>query len=158
MTAFEGEEVLLSETLGSSNVGTYTSALACTGGGTLSGNTLTIGSTGADITCTYTNTGSTADLAITKTDGVAAVVVGGSTSYTIRVTNNGPDTATGAILKDPAVTGLSKTAVTCSSTPGLCVTAPTVAQLESGSFALPALADGKFYEITVTASVTATGK
>src|SRR5204863_299163 len=52
-----------------------------------------------------------ADLAITKTDGVGSVNAGGSTTYTITVTNNGPSSVSGAILKDPAASGLSKTAV-----------------------------------------------
>jgi LPXTG-site transpeptidase (sortase) family protein len=96
-----------------------------------------------------------ADLAITKTDGVTTVISGGSTIYTVRVTNNGPSSVSGAVLSDPAATGLSKTAAACSATPGQCTTAPTIAQLESGTFALPVLASGAFYEITVTADVTA---
>jgi uncharacterized repeat protein (TIGR01451 family) len=52
---------------------------------------------------------------------------------------------------------LSKTAVACSATPGTCVTAPTVAELESGTFALPMLVLGATYQITVTATVTAAG-
>ena len=98
-----------------------------------------------------------ADLSIAKTNGVASVTAGGSTTYTITVTNNGPSSATGAILADPAATGLSKTAVACSATPGQCATAPTVAELEGGAFALPALASGATYEIVVTATVTAGG-
>jgi Domain of unknown function DUF11 len=98
-----------------------------------------------------------ADLAITKTNGTTAVVSGSTTVYTIRVTNNGPSLVSGAILSDPAVTGLNATAVACSATPGQCVTAPTVTQLQSGTFALPTLANGEFYEITVTVTVTATG-
>src|SRR6185436_5436648 len=70
--------------------------------------------------------------------------------------NNGPSSVTGAILSDPAVAGLSKTGVTCSATPGQCVTPPTVAELEGGAFALPVLTSGQFYEITVTTDVTAT--
>ena len=97
-----------------------------------------------------------ADLTITKTDGVTNVNAGGSTSYTVRVTNNGPSTVTGAVLSDVAAAGLSKTAVVCSGTPGQCVTAPTIIQLESGTFALPVLTSGQFYEITVTATVSAT--
>jgi uncharacterized repeat protein (TIGR01451 family) len=96
-----------------------------------------------------------ADLAITKTDGVTSVNAGGSTTYTITVTNNGPSSVIGAILADPAVSGLSKTAAACSSTPGQCVSPPSVAQLEGGSFALPALASGATYEIAVSADVTA---
>ncbi len=41
-----------------------------------------------------------ADLAITKTDGVTSVVAGGSTTYTIVVTNNGPSSVTGATVAD----------------------------------------------------------
>jgi uncharacterized repeat protein (TIGR01451 family) len=96
-----------------------------------------------------------ADLSITKTDGVVIVNTGAATTYTIRVTNNGPSSVTGALLSDPAATGLTKTTVACSAAPGQCVTAPTVVQLQSGTFALPALAAGQYYEITVAATVTA---
>ena len=96
-----------------------------------------------------------ADLAITKTNGAASVNAGGSTVYTITVTNNGPSSVSGALLTDPVAAGLNKTAVACSATPGTCVIAPTVAQLESGSFALPTLANGATYQIVVTATVSA---
>ena len=43
-----------------------------------------------------------ADLAITKTDGVASVVAGTSTTYAITVTNNGPSTVpAGVVISDP---------------------------------------------------------
>jgi uncharacterized repeat protein (TIGR01451 family) len=96
-----------------------------------------------------------ADLSITKSNGAASVAAGGTTAYTVRVTNNGPSSVTGATLTDAAATGLSKTGVTCSATPGQCVSAPSVAQLEGGAFALPALSSGQFYEISVAANVTA---
>jgi len=99
----------------------------------------------------------TADLAITKNDGgLTAVDPNDTISYTVRVTNNGPSDVTGTILSDPAATGLSKTAVACSLDPGQCTTAPTIAELEGGTFALPTLNNGQFYEITVSAIVTAT--
>ncbi|MFY8207462.1 MAG: hypothetical protein ACOVKN_10570 [Arenimonas sp.] len=115
-------------------------------------------SPGVTIICTFTNALPSADLSITKTNGVTTLVSGAATTYTVRVSNAGPDAATGAIISDPAVTGLNKTAVACSAAVGnKYVTAPSVAQLEGGTFALPALAVGEFYEITVTATVTATG-
>src|SRR4029453_244345 len=43
----------------------------------------------------------------------------------------------------------------CSGTPGQCVVPPSVGQLESGTFALPLLANGATYQILVTATVTA---
>ena len=96
-----------------------------------------------------------ADLSVTKTNNVASLVVGTTTTYVIRATNQGPDTVTGALLSDPAAAGLAKTAVACSATPGACLTPPTIAELEGAVFALPTLASGAFYEIAVTASVTA---
>ena len=46
-----------------------------------------------------------ADLAITKTDGVTTATPGGSVTYTITASNAGPDVATGATVADtfPAV-------------------------------------------------------
>lgn len=95
------------------------------------------------------------DLVVTKTDGVTAVNANGTTTYTIRVTNNGPSSVAGATFSDPVAAGLSKTAVACSGTPGQCTTAPTVAELEGTTFALPTLASGQFYEVTVSANVIA---
>jgi uncharacterized repeat protein (TIGR01451 family) len=40
------------------------------------------------------------DLGLTYTDGTSGVIWGGSTTYTITVTNNGPSTVTGATLAD----------------------------------------------------------
>ena len=61
---------------------------------------------------------------------------------------------TGALLSDPATSGLSKTGVTC----GVgCVTPPSIAALEAGNFALPTLAVGASYQIGVTATVTSVG-
>ncbi|MES2932148.1 MAG: hypothetical protein V4805_01480, partial [Pseudomonadota bacterium] len=99
---------------------------------------------------------SQADFSITKTDSVTNVDAGASTVYTITVSNNGPSSVSGAILNDAFAAGLGKTAVGCSATPGQCVTPPSVGQLEGGSFALPALASGDTYQISVTATVSAT--
>ena len=96
-----------------------------------------------------------ADLAISKTDGVTTVTSGDPTTYTLTVTNGGPSAVTGALLADPAVAGLTKTNVVCAAVPGQCVTPPTVVELESGTFALPALANGQTYALEVTATVTA---
>ncbi len=96
---------------------------------------------------------SVADLAVVKTDGVTSVSSGGTTTYTITVINNGPSAST-ATLTDPAVTGLSKTAVACGTTPGVCTTAPTIANLEAG-FSTPSIPSGGTYQLRVTTNVTA---
>lgn len=97
-----------------------------------------------------------ADLAISKSDGITSIISGRSTDYSIVVTNNGPNSATGAVLRDLAASGMTKTTVVCASTPGVCTsgTTPTIAQLEAG-YALPTLAAGQTYRITVTVVVTA---
>jgi uncharacterized repeat protein (TIGR01451 family) len=171
-----------SGTTTTSGTGTYTFSVTYGGGGPVTititaskaGYTTTAGSIGtstcagngngtcspATVNLTLTPTAQQADLAITKSDGVTtSVLAGGTTTYTVRVTNNGPSSVTGAVLRDAAATGLSKTTVACSATPGQCTagTTPTIAALESaGGFALPALASGQFYEITIATSVTAT--
>lgn len=94
------------------------------------------------------------DLVVSKTNNVTQVYSGGTTTYTVRVTNNGPDTYTGTELKDVMGTGLTATAVTCSNAAGnKCATAPalnSLASIDTGS-----LASGEFYEVLVTARVDA---
>ncbi len=56
----------------------------------------------------------TADLSITKTDGVSTVIAGATTTYTIVVSNSGPSDAAGAQIKDTlpaAISSASYTAV-----------------------------------------------
>lgn len=97
-----------------------------------------------------------ADLAVTKTDGITTIASGNSTTYTLTVTNNGPSTITGGLLTDAAVSSMVKTGVSCAASAGQCTagTTPSIAQLEAG-YALPTLASGQSYSLTVTATVTA---
>ncbi|QQT92384.1 DUF11 domain-containing protein [Acinetobacter johnsonii] len=94
------------------------------------------------------------DLVVSKTNSTTQVYSGETTTYTVRVSNNGPDTYTGTLLKDVVGTGLTATAVACSEAPGnKCSTAPalnSLASVDTGS-----LASGEFYEILVTARVDA---
>ncbi len=48
----------------------------------------------------------TANLAITKTNNATSLAAGGTTTYTITVTNNGPSAVTGASIQDSAPAGL----------------------------------------------------
>ena len=104
-----------------------------------------------------------ADLAISKTDGATSVNPGGTTTYTIVVTNAGPAAADGAVFTDPAVANLSVTSVTCGSPSGgaACPTVPntTVALLQGAGIVIPALPSGGSVTFTVPATVagSATG-
>ncbi|MGG6461830.1 prealbumin-like fold domain-containing protein [Solilutibacter silvestris] len=106
---------------------------SCTAG-TLSGSSVTLAS-GQNATCTINNNDSNqADLSIIKTNGANSLVSGATTTYTITVSNAGPATATGAIVKDTPTSGLTcppGNAVTCSGTG--CPAGPlTVTSLTSG--------------------------
>lgn len=81
--------------------------------GTRTGNSYTIPGalmvSSKEFVCTFTNRRPQADLALTKTNTIAAgfndqaddtLVSGAQTTYTLRVTNNGPDSVTGAIVRD----------------------------------------------------------
>jgi uncharacterized repeat protein (TIGR01451 family) len=107
-----------------------------------------------------------ADLGVNLTDGVPAIAPGGSLTYTLTVTNAGPDAATGATVVDafPAVLGCSTTCVGTSGTtctagpfPGNIddiVTLPAGGTLTyTSSCTLSASATGT---LTNTATVTAT--
>ena len=86
------------------------------------------------------------------------MVSGSTQSYVIVVTNNGPDAANGAVVRDPPPTGLTCTAVTCSNATGgaTCATTPalTVANLQSaGGVALDTLPSGGSVRLTLTCTV-----
>ncbi|MBK9927935.1 MAG: DUF11 domain-containing protein [Anaerolineales bacterium] len=102
-----------------------------------------------------------ADLSITKTDGVAAVNAGGTTTYTIVVANAGPSAANNAVFTDPAVAGLTATGVTCGTATGgaACpaVPATTVALMQGAGIVIPTLPSGGSVTFTVNANVTAVG-
>ncbi|HET8900118.1 MAG TPA: isopeptide-forming domain-containing fimbrial protein [Rhodanobacteraceae bacterium] len=64
-----------------------------------------------------------ADLAITKDDGLSTVVPGQGVTYTLTVTNNGPDYVTGASVTDTLPATLTNASWTCSATAGASCTA-----------------------------------
>ena len=103
----------------------------------------------------------TTSLTISKTDGVANVVAGSTTSYTITVANLGPTAAPGATLTDPPAAGLSCTSVTCAVSAGTatCPASPTVAALQSTGLQItPTFNANSTVTFKVTCSVTATGQ
>ncbi len=67
---------------------------------------------------TVTGTPVNADLGIFKTDGVATVTAGGSTTYTIVVTNSGPNAVAGATVADTFPATLTNVTYTASGTGG----------------------------------------
>ena len=58
------------------------------------------------------------DLAITKTDGQTSTAPGASLTYTVVVTNSGPEAVTGARVTDPVPASLVGVTWTCTASPG----------------------------------------
>ena len=100
------------------------------------------------------------DFTITKDDGLTSIGTNNITDYIITVTNTGDTPLKNIVLKDPAVTGLSKQAdITCDSTDSnnICTTVPTIASLEgTAGFNISSIPVGKSYSISVPTLVTAT--
>ncbi len=109
---------------------------------------------------------------ISKTNGVTTLAAGTTTTYTIKVENFGPSFADGAVLRDPAVPGLSCTTnAACTSNDGnlaICPTPATVgspgnasvpiAALQGAGVQLQRLRPGGILNLTLTCGVTATGQ
>jgi uncharacterized repeat protein (TIGR01451 family) len=160
---------------GGANLGSYQIAWNCsntlaggqTPGGTGSSFSLTAVA-GDDLTCTFVNTRNRlADLRLTKTntpgtngevDQAGDTLVSGTvTTYTLTVTNLGPDAANGAVLTDPAPTGLTCTAAACTAAGGAACPAPTgaalVAALQGAGATIPTLPNGGSVAISLTCTV-----
>ncbi|MFT3898215.1 MAG: hypothetical protein QM719_11070 [Thermomonas sp.] len=102
---------------------------------------------------------STVDLSMTKAVTPATAKVGDTVTYTLDVGNAGPLAGDGAVVQDPAVTGLDCSAaiVTCSATGGAqCPASPTIAGLQGAGLTIPALPVGDSIHLEFACVVTAT--
>lgn len=101
---------------------------------------------------------SSADLSITKTDGVGSAFLGGTTSYTIVATNAGPSAVTGATVADTfpaACASVSYTSVAAGGATGN-TTGPASGNINDTALNLPVGASVT-YTATCTIALTATG-
>jgi uncharacterized repeat protein (TIGR01451 family) len=109
-------------------------------------------------TATDTDTGPSADLSVTKTDGVDFYTPPGPLTYTIRVVNNGPQTVIGAIFADNIPAQITTWSWTCvpdfSST---CTAGPTVPAGNYTDTINLAAGQGVTYTVVATVNVAATG-
>jgi len=103
----------------------------------------------------YSSAGVFADLAITKDDSTATYTPGGTLTYTITVTNNGPSNVTGATVTDTFPPAITSASWTCTGTGGATCTASGSGNI-ADTVTIPA---GQHVTYTVTAQVspTATG-
>ena len=162
-----GNSINTSATLLASGTATYTitGTLSATASGTLT-NTATVAVPSWLVDATPANNTATdadtihlnANLGITKTDGLTTINPGSAITYTIVVSNAGPDTSNGSIVTDtvPAtITGVSWTCgsptggATCGAASGSGNSINTTANLPSGSTLR--------YTVTGTLSASANG-
>ena len=169
VTVNAGSVLTLAETLATGNTGLYNGSLSCTGTSGLSGTTLTVGGAEDAIVCTYTNARHQVNLSITKTNTPGTnndidqasdtVESGGSTIYTLTVTNNGPDPATGAVVTDQPSPGLTcpgagnPTSVSCTGAACTGAGPMTVAALTGSGITLGTLANGASVSLSYTCAV-----
>lgn len=112
------------------------------------------------IVCSFA-TSLEADLAITDTALPSTVPSGGQVTYTLNVTNNGPDPATGTTADDTLPSGLTIVSATpsqgtCTTTSGINCALGTIADGEGAQVVIVASADGSTAgNVTNSASVTA---
>lgn len=111
-----------------------------------------------------------ADLSLVKTNELAAVVAGTTSTYTLTLINNGPASANGAVLRDPAAAGLNCLVAPVSGTAtceavggalcpggGLSGTIPVSGLQSAGGVAIPTLPNGGQIRVQVVCEITATG-
>lgn len=96
-----------------------------------------------------------ADLQITKTDNVGAYVSGGTLTYTIVVSNNGPDNVNSAAVTDNFPAQIASATWTCTGASGATCTASGLGNI-SDSVNLPA-SSSVTYTVSVTISTGAMG-
>ena len=103
-----------------------------------------------------------ADISVTKTDSPDPVVVSQPLTYTITVTNNGPDEANGVSLTDTLPTGVTFVSAnsgqgTCSQLNGIVTcTIGSIANTANVTVTIDVLAPGQSGTLTNSASVTST--
>jgi uncharacterized repeat protein (TIGR01451 family) len=96
-----------------------------------------------------------ADLQITKTDGVATYVPGGTLTYTITVINNGPSNVAGAVVSDNFSSPITGATWTCTSSGGASCTANGTGSINQ-TVDLP-VSSNVTYTVNVTISAGASG-
>jgi len=99
------------------------------------------------------------DLSITKSVEPESARVGDTVTYVLEVGNAGPLAADGAIVSDPAVTGLDCGAavISCSATgDAACPASPTIAGLQGAGLVIPTLPVGGGVRIEFACEVTGT--
>lgn len=96
---------------------------------------------------------------ITNTDGLSVIIPGGSSTYTVVITNNtGTDfsaaAGNAAVFRDPAMANLVVSGVTCAAAAGaFCPAVVAVAGMQGAGLTIPALPAGGSVTFSISATV-----
>ncbi len=158
-TVFQGETITLSETLAAGNAGLYASTLACTGGGTLSGSTLTVNATGTAIVCTYTNA-RRPRVTVTKVSngGVGTFAFSGNNGFAAQtITTTTAGTGVAGATQTLTAASTSTTITEAAPPSGFVLSAIACTGLGTGGTATPTINGAGGGSVTLDALATAPG-
>jgi uncharacterized repeat protein (TIGR01451 family) len=142
----------------SSTAGSFTNTIAI--GGLTTAN---VGNNTVAASRTLTVTPASA-LSVSKSNAVSSVRAGETITYTLSASNLGPSPANNALLRDPAVTGLNCSAVSCTSAIGTTCAAAvpaasvTIANLQGSGIPITSFPPNTSLTFNLTCSVSATGQ
>ncbi|MBI4823769.1 MAG: DUF11 domain-containing protein [Nitrospirae bacterium] len=92
---------------------------------------------------------------ITKTDSITFIKSGNTTTYTVVITNTTKVALSGAVFKDPAVSGINVNSVTCSAGEGAsCPASPTVADMQGAGITIPSMPVDSSVTFTINATLS----
>ena len=90
---------------------------------------------------------------ITKTDGIDFISPGGTTNYSVVITNTTGDTLSGAVFKDPAVSNITVNSVICTPSGGAACPLTTVADMQGAGITIPAMPVNSSVTFTINATL-----
>lgn len=92
---------------------------------------------------------------LSKTDGKSTLFSGDSTSYAVTITNTTGAALSGAVFKDPAVSGITVNSLVCSASGGAsCPASSTVAAMQGAGITIPDMPAGGSVTFTIGATLT----
>ncbi len=99
-----------------------------------------------------------ANLSVSKTNGVTTLTAGSLTVYTVTFANAGPSDASGSLIRDIPTSGLSScTVLSCSGSGGAVCGSPTFTAINTSGYSLPTFPSGSSVVLLLQCSVNATG-
>ena len=92
---------------------------------------------------------------ITNTDGITTIKSGNAANYTVVITNTTGATLSGAIFKDPAVSGIDVSGLNCSASGGAtCPASYTISDMQGAGITIPNMPTSSSVTFTITATLT----